>query len=201
MRNATRTTIAPTGTISIIAGCSSGIEPLFALAYHRRVMEGTVLAEFDPQFESLARENGFWSEGLAEQLLEQGSVEGFEDVRHQAAFQGHVDNAVSKTINLHKEATVEDVAMVYRLAYELGCKGITVYRDGSKQWQVLNRGRPTGTDIGTIEGSAPEAVEDLPVIPPSRGQSLLEVCPVCGQPSFEFAEACGKCHSCGHSTC
>lgn len=221
MRNATRTTIAPTGTISIIAGCSSGIEPLFALAYHRRVMEGTVLAEFDPQFESLARENGFWSEGLAEQLLEQGSVEGFEDVpvdvrrlfvtaheidsewhvRHQAAFQGHVDNAVSKTINLHKEATVEDVATVYRLAYELGCKGITVYRDGSKQWQVLNRGRPTGTDIGTIEGSAPEAVEDLPVIPPSRGQSLLEVCPVCGQPSFEFAEACGKCHSCGHSTC
>ena len=89
----------------------------------------------------------------------------------------------------------------YDLAFELGCKGITVYRDGSKVWQVLNKGTPRGTDLGTIEGSAPVIGEDEELPPPNRGQSVLEICPVCGQPSFEFAEACGKCHSCGHSTC
>ena len=221
VRNATRTTIAPTGTISIIAGASSGIEPLFAVSYHRKVLDGTVLTEVTPDFERAARERGVWSDALSERVAAHGGVRGVDDVpqdlqeifatahdvapewhvRHQAAFQQHVDNAVSKTINLPAGATREDVAEVYRLAWRLGCKGITVYRDGSKHWQVLNRGRPQGTDLGTIEGSAPTAEEDRPVLPPVRGQSVLEVCPVCAQPAFEFAEACGKCHACGHSTC
>jgi ribonucleoside-diphosphate reductase alpha chain len=221
MRNATRTTIAPTGTISIIAACSSGIEPLFALSYHRKVMEGTILTEVNPDFEAAMTDRGLWGEDLAGALAERGGARGVPRVppdlqrlfgiaheidpvwhiRHQAAFQRHVDNAVSKTINLPRLATVDDVIASFDLAFELGCKGITVYRDGSKTWQVLNRGRPVGTDLGTIEGSPPAVGEDEPIRPPSRGQSVLEVCPVCGQPSFEFAEACGKCHSCGHSTC
>jgi ribonucleoside-diphosphate reductase alpha chain len=221
MRNATRTTVAPTGTISIIAGCSSGIEPLFALVFHRKVLDGGILAEVNPDFEAAARAAGIWSEALAERVAEAGGLHGLEGVpddlarlfvtahevepvwhvRHQAAFQRHVDNAVSKTINLPRHAAREDVREVYVLAWRLGCKGITVYRDGSKTWQVLNRGRPAGTDLGTVEGSAPWRGEDMGATPPRRGQSVLEVCPVCGQASFEFAEACGKCHACGHSTC
>jgi ribonucleoside-diphosphate reductase alpha chain len=226
MRNATRTTIAPTGTISIIAGTSSGIEPLFALVYHRKVLDGRVLSEVHPMFREAAERAGVWSEDLVASVAERGGVRGVAGipdelqavfvtahdltaewhVRHQAAFQRNVDNAVSKTINLPHDATIDDVRRVYLLAAELGLKGITVYRDGSKTWQVLNRGKPTGTDLGTVEGSAPQMNENWPAedhqpIPPKRGQSVLEVCPVCGQPSFEFAEACGKCHSCGHSTC
>ena len=226
MRNATRTTIAPTGTISIIAGTSSGIEPLFALVYHRKVLDGRVLPEVHPLFRRAAEQAGVWSEELSAAVTARGGVRGIHavpeliqrvfvtahdlgadwHVRHQAAFQSHVDNAVSKTINLPQDATVEEVRRVYLLAADLGLKGITVYRDGSKTWQVLNRGTPSGTDLGTVEGSAPQMIESWPAedhhpIPPQRGQSVLEVCPVCGQPSFEFAEACGKCHSCGHSTC
>jgi ribonucleoside-diphosphate reductase alpha chain len=221
MRNATRTTIAPTGTISIIAGCSSGIEPLFALAYHRKVLEGTVLTEVNEEFRHAATEDGIWSPHLAEEVAAHGGVRGMAaipdplqalfptahdvsaewHVRHQAAFQRHVDNAVSKTINLPRGATREEVAKIFHLADELGCTGITIYRDGSKSWQVLNRGTPSGTDLGTLEGSAPEATEDVLMVPPVRGQNVLEVCPVCGVASFEFAESCGKCHSCGHSTC
>lgn len=221
MRNATRTTIAPTGTISIIAGCSSGIEPLFALAFHRKVLDGQVLVEVHPDFRAAAEEAGVWSDDLAERVTRSGGIAEMDDlpvslrrrfvtahevaaewhVRHQAAFQRHVDNAVSKTINLPRSASPADVRQVFELAFRLGCKGITVYRDGSKTWQVLNRGTPTGTDLGTVEGSAPWRGEDFAPSPPTRGRSVLEVCPVCGQASFEFAEACGKCHACGHSTC
>jgi ribonucleoside-diphosphate reductase alpha chain len=221
MRNATRTTIAPTGTISIIAGCSSGIEPLFALAFHRKVLDGQILVEVHPDFRAAAEELGVWSDDLAERLTAEGGIAGMDvgdsefrrrfvtahevgaewHVRHQAAFQRHVDNAVSKTINLPREASPQDVRRVFELAFDLGCKGITVYRDGSKLWQVLNRGTPTGTDLGTVEGSAPWRGEDFAATPPTRDRNVLEVCPVCGQASFEFAEACGKCHACGHSTC
>jgi ribonucleoside-diphosphate reductase alpha chain len=220
LRNATRTTIAPTGTISIIAGCSSGIEPLFALCYYRKVLEGSILLEVNPAFEQACRRAGVWSPDLGAQVAELGSIRGLGlpdhiarlfvtahdiapewHVRHQAAFQAHVDNAVSKTINLPGDASRDDVRSIFLLAGELGCTGITVYRDGSKQWQVLNRGRPSGTDIGTMEGSPPAAGEDQQPVPPQRGQNVLEVCPMCGQAAFEFAEACGKCHSCGHSTC
>jgi ribonucleoside-diphosphate reductase alpha chain len=160
MRNAAITTIAPTGSISIIAGCSSGIEPLFAIAFMRKVLEGTRLFEINPLFEMMAKEKGFYSAGLLEEIASTGSVQGIKEVpedvkrvfvtaldidpmwhvRMQAAFQKHTDNAVSKTVNLPQNATVKDVEKVFRLAYKLKCKGITVYRYGSKPEQVLNIG-------------------------------------------------------------
>ncbi|MHA1505769.1 MAG: adenosylcobalamin-dependent ribonucleoside-diphosphate reductase [Candidatus Asgardarchaeia archaeon] len=159
IRNATTTTIAPTGTISIIAGASSGIEPLFAVAYVRRVSVGEFI-EINPLFEEIAKHRGFYSEELMKKVSEKGSIqdiEGIPDdvkelfmtahdidpewhVKMQAAFQIYTDNAVSKTINLRYEATVDDVKKSYLLAYELGCKGITIYRDRSKRVQVLFKG-------------------------------------------------------------
>lgn len=157
VRNATVLSIAPTGTISILAGCSSGIEPIFALSFVRNVMEGTQLLEVNPRFEQIARERGISSQELMEKVAERGTVndvDGIPDevrrifvthwdidprwhVRMQAAFQKYVDNSVSKTVNLPAEATVEDVRQAFLLAYELGCKGITVYRYASKKRQVL----------------------------------------------------------------
>ena len=157
MRNATVTTIAPTGTISVIAGCSSGIEPLFAIAFIRNVMEGTQLLEVNQYFEKVAKERGFYSKELMEKVSTLGSIKIFQEipdhvkgvfvtahdvapkwhVRMQAAFQKYTDNAVSKTVNLPHNATIEDVNDVFWLAYELKCKGITVYRYGSKKEQVL----------------------------------------------------------------
>ncbi|HEV8584348.1 MAG TPA: vitamin B12-dependent ribonucleotide reductase [Methylomirabilota bacterium] len=163
MRNSTVTTIAPTGTISMIAGCSSGIEPIFALAFQHRVKRPDgerVLTFVNETFEAIAKERGFYSDALKEEIARRGSLHGipglpenaasvfktsheipFEwHVRHQAAFQRYTDNGVSKTINLPNEASEEDVANAYRLAWELGCLGITVFRDGCKGEQVLNVG-------------------------------------------------------------
>jgi ribonucleoside-diphosphate reductase alpha chain len=157
-RNATTTTIAPTGTLSILAGCSSGIEPLFALSFVRTVMDDDKLLEVNPYFEKVARERGFYTSDLMDDIAKQGSIHDMveipEDVREtfatahdvspewhirmQAAFQKHTDNAVSKTVNLPHDATVGDVKKVYDLAYDLGCKGVTIYRDGSKENQVLS---------------------------------------------------------------
>jgi ribonucleoside-diphosphate reductase alpha chain len=163
MRNSTVTTIAPTGTISMIAGCSSGVEPIFALAFEHRVKQTDgerVLTFVNETFEALAREQGFLSQALTQEIAKQGSLHGipgvpekakevfktsheigFEwHVKHQAAFQRYTDNGVSKTINLPNEAGEEDVARAYKLAWDLGCLGITVFRDGCKGEQVLNVG-------------------------------------------------------------
>ncbi len=173
LRNATATTIAPTGTISIIAGSTSGIEPLYAIAF-RHVVGDRHLTFVNPHFEQVARERGFYSEELMEKVARQGTLHGLDEVpedirqvfvtaheiapewhvRMQAAFQRHTDNAVSKTVNMPNRATVEDVAEVYLMAYRLGCLGITVFRDGCKGEQVLHvgagedgaRGDPTAAE-------------------------------------------------------
>ncbi|NLM45046.1 MAG: vitamin B12-dependent ribonucleotide reductase [Clostridiales bacterium] len=160
LRNATTTTIAPTGTISIIAGVSSGIEPLFAVSFIRNVMDNDELPEVNPLFEKVAKERGFYSIDLMRKIAKMGSVRHIEEIpedvrrvfgtahdiepiwhiRMQATFQKYTDNAVSKTVNFRNEATKEDVREVYMLAYKLGCKGVTIYRDGSRDSQVLNIG-------------------------------------------------------------
>ena len=180
MRNSTVTTIAPTGTISMIAGCSSGVEPIFALAFEHRVKQTDgerVLTFVNETFEALAREQGFYSQALAEEIAKRGTLHGipgvperaadvfktshevaFEwHVRHQAAFQRYTDNGVSKTINLPNEASEDEVARAYKLAWELGCLGITVFRDGCKGEQVLNVGvgkKKEQTPVPAVGGTA-----------------------------------------------
>jgi ribonucleoside-diphosphate reductase alpha chain len=172
LRNATVTTIAPTGMISIISGVSSGIEPIFAVAYVRNVMDKDILPEVNPIFEEVAKDRGFYTNDLMKEIATKGSLKDLkmvpEDVRRlfvtaldispkvhiqmQAAFQEHTDNAVSKTVNFPKEATPKDVEDVYMAAFKLGCKGVTVYRYGSREDQVLSVGETTSAE----EGSAGE---------------------------------------------
>lgn len=166
VRNATTTTIAPTGTLSIIAGCSSGIEPLFAISYIRNVMDNDELVEVNPNFRKVASAGGFYSDELMRRIATKGSIKGFDEipekvqavfvtahdispewhVKMQASFQKYTDNAVSKTVNLSHDATKEDVKAVFELAYKTFCKGVTIYRDGSRDMQVLN--------IGEVKGKA-----------------------------------------------
>lgn len=160
VRNASLTTIAPTGTISTIAGCSSGIEPLFAISYIRNILEGTQFLETNSLFEEMVIDKGFYDKKLLMEIAKKGSIQHMKKipvsirkifvtafdispewhVKMQAAFQKYTDNAVSKTVNLPYEATVEEVEKVYKLAYKLGCKGVTIYRYGSKPQQVLYLG-------------------------------------------------------------
>ena len=174
LRNSTVTTIAPTGTISMIAGCSSGIEPVFALAFEHRVkgIDGERVLPFVCQsFERLGRERGFHSDALMSEVARRGSLHGIPGVpeearavfktaheihwswhvRHQVAFQKHTDNGVSKTINLPAEAATTDVAEAYLLAWREGCLGITVFRDGCKGGQVLNIGVAAEEDDGALD--------------------------------------------------
>jgi len=159
LRNATITTIAPTGTISILANASSGIEPIFAVSYIRQVLDNSTLVEIHPQFEKMAQERGVFSAELMKKISSSGTIQGREEIpdamqrlfvtahdispadhiRMQAAFQKHTDNAVSKTVNFPRQATFEEVREVYELAYQLGCKGVTIYRDGSRERQVLSK--------------------------------------------------------------
>ena len=172
IRNGTCTTIAPTGTISILCDASSGVEPLFALAFVRTVMDRDSLPQADAYFEQVAKQQGFYSSDLMRRIAQEGTLAHIDEVpehikrvfvtahdispeyhiRMQAAFQKYTDNAVSKTVNFSSEATREEVATVYRLAYSLGCKGVTIYRDGSRNEQVLT--------VGT--GSAKEAPAAAP---------------------------------------
>ena len=190
VRNATVTSVAPTGTISIIAGCSSGIEPLFALSYVRNVMEGMQLLEVNPHFEAVARARGFYTDELMSRVARSGGVQDLDEVpeavkrvyvtdfdiapewhvRMQAAFQRHCDNAVSKTVNMPPDATIDDVRGVFLLAHRLKCKGITVFRYGSKRQQVLYRGNAT-----------PEGAADSPFV--SAGSEYAGGCPF---PACEF---------------
>lgn len=201
-RNATLTTIAPTGTISIIAGCSSGIEPIFAISFIRNVMDNTELLEVNHVFEQLARDMGFYNEGLMKEIARHGTIARIRKipdsvkrifvtahdinpswhVKMQAAFQHHTDNAVSKTVNLPNHATPMDVADVYMLAYRSGCKGVTVYRDGSKSDQVLNIGS-VNKETQTASNRMVRALSGY-----SFSDRLLTV-------SSEFAGDCPKCNS------
>src|SRR4051794_733484 len=186
VRNATVTTIAPTGTISIIAGCSGGIEPLFAVAFMRRQAD-MELPDVNPEFVKLARARGFYSEDLMRKVAEQGSVRDIpeipEDVRNvwvtshdissewhvrmQAAFQKYTSMGISKTINLPNEATTKDVEDAYRQAYSLNCKGIAVYRDGSRDAQVLSTGK---TQAPPTQPATPETVRHISLAEARNGR-------------------------------
>ncbi|MFA5388147.1 MAG: vitamin B12-dependent ribonucleotide reductase [Candidatus Omnitrophota bacterium] len=174
LRNATLTTIAPTGTISIISNSSSGIEPLFALSYYRNVMDNDKLIEVNGLFEEIARKEGFYSRKLMEEIAEKGSIRDIDAVpekykkifvtshdiaplwhiRMQAVFQKYTDNAVSKTVNFPHDASKDDVKEVYMLAFKLGCKGVTIYRDKSREEQVLNINSSDSTKKETRAASA-----------------------------------------------
>ncbi|MFA7250017.1 MAG: adenosylcobalamin-dependent ribonucleoside-diphosphate reductase [Dehalococcoidia bacterium] len=211
-RNATRTCIAPTGTIAIIAGASSGIEPLFSLAHYRRMGDGTLLPEVSGAFQQAARAGGFAADDLFEDLAHGDRLADRSDVppevrrlfataheiaaawhvRMQAAFQEHTDLAVSKTVNLPREATARDVLEVYTLAYRLGCKGVTVYRDGSRAMQVLSHADGTTPDLDPAarRDGAESSAERAPT--PN--------CPECGVEAI-YLDRCLTCESCGYSEC
>jgi len=175
LRNATVNTIAPTGTISIIAGCSSGIEPLFAISFVRNVLSGTKLFEINPLFEATAKKRHAFNREILAEIARRGSLQDIkeissdikrvfvtafdvkpqEHIQIQAAFQRYTDNAVSKTINLPSDATVEDVRNIYLMAHKLKCKGITIYRYGSKAEQVLSF-PPRLSETGGVVTAGPE---------------------------------------------
>ncbi|MFW6324412.1 MAG: adenosylcobalamin-dependent ribonucleoside-diphosphate reductase, partial [Desulfovibrionales bacterium] len=210
-RNATTTTIAPTGTLSIIAGCSSGIEPLFALSFVRQVLDGERLLEANPFFEESLRTAGCYSPKLMEEVARRGTIRHLdylpEEIRNifvtamdiepswhlkmQAAFQKFTDNAVSKTVNLPREATQEDIRSIYWMAYELGCKGVTVYRDGCKSAQVLCTGEaeePRQEDPARKVMERPDVVYGFTQkVRTGLGELYLTVNEVDGKPFEVFA--------------
>lgn len=212
-RNATTTTIAPTGTLSIIAGCSSGIEPLFGLSFKRNVMDNDELAEVNPYFEEVARKHGFYSLELMERLATEGTLQAIEEIpadlrevfvtahdispewhiRMQAAFQKYTDNAVSKTVNLRHDATPDDVRNIYNRAYDLGCKGVTIYRDGSKERQVLSFDKKeAGDSFHSAIKERPETVEGFTTkIKTGLGNLYVNVTEYEGRP-FEVFAIIGK---------
>ena len=210
-RNATTTTIAPTGSLSILAGCTSGVEPLFALSFSRNVLDGESLQEINPYFEQALQEAGCDDPELKEEIARRGTVQDMTrlprelrrvfvtamdidpewHLRMQAAFQRHTDNAVSKTVNLPNQATQQDIFQIYWMAYETGCKGVTVYRDGCREEQVLRTGASESPSVG--EGIA--AVRERPdviygftqKVRTGLGTLYLTVNEVDGQPFEVFA--------------
>ena len=210
IRNATTTCIAPTGTISMIAGASGGVEPLFGLVFIRDVMDGTKLVEVNPIFEAYAREHGFYSEELMKKISIDGTlahcsevpeeakkifvcahdVSPYWHVKMQAAFQLHTDNAVSKTVNFEENATREDVADSYKLAFENNLKGITVYRNNSRQFQPMNLEKKE-------EKKMPE-IKSVEIVEQHEGEE--HKCPECGT-ILGYGEGCFICLNCGYSGC
>jgi ribonucleoside-diphosphate reductase alpha chain len=197
IRNATVTTIAPTGSISMIANTSSGIEPLFGVVY-KSFRADTEFIEANSLFEDIARRRGFWNDDLPKKILDAGTVKGISEIpqdvqelfvtsgeisaqwhiKMQAAFQAYCDNAVSKTINFANSATVEDITEAYLLAYDLNCKGLTVYRDGSREVQVLNKG-----NTNMIQKTQED--EPMEIRPRKRPQVMAGI-------SSGFQSACSK---------
>ncbi len=224
-RNATLTTIAPTGSISIIAGCSSGIEPLFSVAFTRNVMDGNKLTEVHPDFKKIAIEKGFYSEKLMDLIAEKGTLKGLEEIpedirkvfvcahdvspewhiRMQAAFQRNTDNAVSKTVNFCRDATPEDVEEVYMLAYKEGCKGVTIYRDGSRDNQVLslnNQEKAKETAKSKIvKRERPKKIKGETIKMETGCGSLYVTVNYDKQGPFELFNTMGKAGGCPSSQC
>ncbi len=211
MRNCTVTTVAPTGTISIIAGCSSGIEPFYAISFVRNVMEGTRLVDVNPLFEEVAKARGFYSQDLMERIANSNSLEGFdeipEDIRYvfvtaadvspeshirmQSVFQKHCDSAVSKTINMPQSATREDVQTAYWQAFRGRCKGVTIYRDGSRPGQVLSTGATPETARKTEQVGAFTTKKEMEEVEKMKGLVGPDPCdmkPVPPQVSAEIAK-------------
>lgn len=209
IRNSTTTCIAPTGTISMIASASGGVEPLFGLVFFRNVMDGTEMMEVNPIFKKYAQDNGFYSEELMKQIAQDGTiahVDGVSDeVKHifatahdvtpewhilmQAAFQLHTDNAVSKTINFEEHATREDIEKAYILSFEHNLKGTTVYRNNSRTFQPMN-----------LEVKKDPEIELKPVEEEPTGEIKNVVCPEC-KTTIQMAEGCFICPGCGYSGC
>lgn len=217
MRNATVTTIAPTGTIGIIANASSGIEPLFAISYIRKVGStlGEDLIETNPLFETVLRKRGLYTEELMRKVAGRESIQDIEEIpedirrifvsahnvspewhlRIQAAIQKYVDNAVSKTINLPNSATIQDIEDIYMKAWKMGCKGVTVYRNNSRGEQILNfyeSGKKTVPGLDNMEK------QDFASEPKEAPQK--DLCPSCGA-KMAMEEGCSNCKGCGYSVC
>ena len=218
IRNATTTCIAPTGTISMIAGASGGIEPLFGLVFSRLIMDNTEMLEVNPIFKDYMVSRGLYSEDLMRKISVDGSVahvDGISDeikhifvtahdvtpywhVKMQAAFQLHTDNAVSKTVNFVESATREDIEEAYILAYKSHLKGITVYRNNSRTFQPMNLKKEEGVNNKVEE--LPEVVEEVTEEYNPTGEVKVITCPECGN-KIEMAEGCFICLNCGYSGC
>lgn len=213
IRNSTTTCIAPTGTISMIASASGGVEPLFGLVFQRNVMDGTEMLEINPVFEKYAKDKGFYSENLMKEIAKDGSIAHVDNVdnkvkhifatahdvtpvwhvKMQAAFQLHTDNAVSKTVNFEEHATREDIEKAYILAFENNLKGITVYRNNSRTFQPMNLDAKKSNDAPEIEIKPIEETEPT-------GEIKNVVCPEC-KTTIQMAEGCFICPGCGYSGC
>lgn len=223
LRNATTTCIAPTGTISMIAGASGGVEPLFGLVFSRLIMDGTEMLEVNPIFKDYMLSHNLYSDNLIAQIAKDGSlshVEGVPNeikrifvtahdvapywhVKMQAAFQLHVDNAVSKTVNFVESATREDIKEVYILAYKNNLKGITVYRNNSRQFQPMNldtKKKEPKIEIKPIEKNLEPKVEENREEYNPTGEIKTIKCPECGN-EIQMAEGCFICLNCGYSGC
>ncbi len=233
IRNATTTCIAPTGTISMIAGASGGVEPLFGLVFSRLIMDGTEMLEINPIFKEYAIKYGFYSESLMKEIAKTGSVAHIDGVpenakkifvtahdvspywhvKMQAAFQLHTDNAVSKTVNFEEHATREDIEQAYILAYENNLKGITVYRNNSRQFQPMNLDAKKSDaqieaekSMTTVSESEKKTEMTNPIKAESTedynptGEIKTVKCPECGN-EIQMAEGCFICLKCGYSGC